>query len=519
MKTILLTCSMIASLFVFGVAKGQTYTTKSGVGPFEIASIDNKSVTFKATTKTPIYNVAFVSGDQTIDATFISNSVGDIVFSNGATARTGSQLLTPKANNWESVTMDLPVGTMVTCSFSNIPAGFIPQKVMFQTKKDANAMYFTVPKGSVVAANTVKYKDQAYVVSLGNITDDGKGAITVEILTEEKISIPMTESGALAAPIMMKIEAGGKTITASDKVSILDKSMSFNFGEVPEKVIVYGNDGNANGPTVTFDVKKSMVKTTAAPVVTTTTVQQPQPATQQTQSAVTQQTQPVAQQTQPAMQSTQPTQPTTQPEVAFTPKANSLATTNDQLKRWYLEAGLSIGILVPDPIDVMACVGGAIDFGFYINRHNRLSMDIGIGGHKREIGTFEYTKTYTDGTKKSFTDGVINRSYTSTSFLLSYHYVFTPSEKFHIRLGSSFGAINLSASYSFTPEIDNAPDKNEKSEAMAAFGLSFGFTWNFSDRWFLDSGYKLLVNEGLQLDDFEITAPAHQLSLTLGWRF
>ena len=110
-----------------------------------------------------------------------------------------------------------------------------------------------------ISPNTVAYENKNYTVSMGTITNDGQGTVVVEILTEEIIEIPL-KNGAAVAPIMMKIETNGKTIVANDKVSILDNSMSFNFGEIPDKVIVYGNDGKLNTPTVTFDITDDMVK-------------------------------------------------------------------------------------------------------------------------------------------------------------------------------------------------------------------------------------------------------------------
>jgi len=351
-----------------------------------------------------------------------------------------------------------------------------------------------------VGPNTVTYENKSYTVRLGTITDDGRGTVVVEILTAEKIEIPM-KNGAYVAPIMMKIEAGGKTLVASDQVSILDYSMSFNFGEIPDQVMVYGNDGNDNCPTVTFQITKDMVKT---PVSSVTTVPPSRPAHQEQPVAPpsrpeTYQEQPVAQQTQ-----------TVQPDVNFVQQAKPL-TSDEKWRRWYLEFGLSIGILSPDPtsgsstkypVKTMVHAGAAIDIGFYIHPRHRLSFDIGVGGNTRKI------------------DDVVNREYTSSSVLLSYHYVFTPSDKCHIRLGPSFGAISLLATNNIDQlDVNNTFDKDEDETSMTVFGIGVGCIWKLGERWFIDSGYRLMAGGGMELDGFEISSPAHQFNLTIGWRF
>jgi len=112
---------------------------------------------------------------------------------------------------------------------------------------------------SPTPTNRITHENKTYPVSMGTITNDGQGTVIVEIVTEEEIEIPI-KNGAAVAPIMMKIESNGKTIVASDKVSILDNSMSFNFREIPDKVIVYGNDDKTDAPTVTFNITEEMIK-------------------------------------------------------------------------------------------------------------------------------------------------------------------------------------------------------------------------------------------------------------------
>jgi len=118
--------------------------------------------------------------------------------------------------------------------------------------------------GTQTPIKRVSYENKIYTVHLGKITYNGQGNITVEILTDEKIEIPI-KSGSYLAPIMAKIEAGGKTFVTGSDVEISDNSMLFNFGAMPDKVIVYGNDGNANGLTATFYVNNNNSVNTQQP--------------------------------------------------------------------------------------------------------------------------------------------------------------------------------------------------------------------------------------------------------------
>ena len=224
-----------------------------------------------------------------------------------------------------------------------------------------------------------------------------------------------------------------------------------------------------------------------------------------------------------------------QDSIIFIQQSKPLAS-GEKWRRWYAEMGLCVAVFSPEPqswssseypVKTMAPVGASIDFGFYINPHHRLSADIGFGSHLRRIGTFSYTKTYTNGTQEDFDDGKLNREYSLFSFLISYHYVFTPSEKFHIRLGASIGGSSLSATCQFTPEIDNKSELLDKygikdaDEGMAVFSPGIGLIWNFGKRWYLDAGYRPMLGGGFEVDDFKLASPAwvHQFTLNIGVRF
>ena len=360
---------------------------------FVVTQVNGNSVTFKTTAATPVYNVSFVYGQHTVDATFISNISGEISMSNGATAREGSHLMMPHAGKWQSGEMLLPAGAVLTCAFNNIPDGSLPQKVMFQTSKNADPVYFNLQEDEV-----------------------------------KSVQAPVTIPQMQPEPLVRQPQ--------------------------PEPV---------------NDVKLEV---------------------------------PFVQQVKPVI--------------------------SEKRKKWYLETGLYAGVLLPEaaswssseyPVKTMVPVGAALDLGYYFHQKHRLSLDLSIGFHSLQIGTFEYTKTSSEVSKENFSDGVLNRQYTLSSLLMSYHYVLAPAKKINIRLGASFGANIMFAADRYQPVVDNTPDSENDSDRMAVAGAGLGLIWNIGKNCFVDSGYRAMIGNGLELDDFKLTAPVHQLNLTLGFRF
>jgi len=247
------------------------------------------------------------------------------------------------------------------------------------------------------------------------------------------------------------------------------------------------------------------------PVQQTQPTAQSQPPVQNTQSNV--------QTTQTAVQQTQSTEQRSQPAINYSQQANTQKQI-EKFRRWYVKAGLSVGILVPDDVfSTMAPLGGAVGVGFYITPHNLVSFDVNFGSNSPKSGSFSYTKTYTDGSSENFTDGVIYRDYSSTFVMLSYNYIFKPANKYTIRLGASLGTFDMSGSSRYVPQVDNTPIDYSDDEVAAVCGISAGFTWNLNSRWFLDAGYRFLANSGMYIDGFDISAPIHHINLTLGLRF
>ena len=201
--------------------------------------------------------------------------------------------------------------------------------------------------------------------------------------------------------------------------------------------------------------------------------------------------------------------------------------------KWHIETGLSVGILSSEPysggsVNSMAPVCFAINLSYYFLPNHRLSFDLMPGAYNDEIGSFSYTKTI-NGKTENHSDGKIHRRYGTCYTLLSYQWVITPTEKFNLRLGPSFGTIRMNAKTVCKPNVENAPPEDKASAYMGIFGIGLGFIWKFSEHVYIDSGYRLMYGKGFELDEFElenykfdklkVSTPAHLINLTLGFSF
>jgi hypothetical protein len=102
-------------------------------GIFEMLAFDGASVSFRAVVETPVYSVSQVSDGRTIEAV-------NIRFKNGVAAQ-GSSLQFGVSD------MLLSKDAEVLCSFENVPAGFIPQTIVFLTGETAAPMSYDVAAG------------------------------------------------------------------------------------------------------------------------------------------------------------------------------------------------------------------------------------------------------------------------------------------------------------------------------------------------------------------------------------
>jgi hypothetical protein len=124
-------------------------------GTFEMLAFDGASVSFRAVVETPVYSVSQVSDGRTIEAVSIR-------FKNGvATVRSSSDDSSMQLGVSD---MLLSKGTEVQCSFKNVPAGFVPQTIVFLTSETAAPMSY-----DVAAGEWIKSKETAVSTSSSSV--------------------------------------------------------------------------------------------------------------------------------------------------------------------------------------------------------------------------------------------------------------------------------------------------------------------------------------------------------------
>jgi hypothetical protein len=122
-------------------------------GTFEMLACDGASVSFRAVVETPVYSVSLVSGKQTVKASTIYNTKGNMRY-NGTITKDGSTRL------FNSTGIQLLKNTEVQCGFKDVPAGFVPKQIVFLTGKNAAPMSYDLVAGAWIKPKPVKDPDK-----------------------------------------------------------------------------------------------------------------------------------------------------------------------------------------------------------------------------------------------------------------------------------------------------------------------------------------------------------------------
>jgi hypothetical protein len=123
-------------------------TPKESNGVFEIISYSPDSVKFKAVVETKFYSLALVSGKQTVEAQWCSNSADTVQWANGARFWPGSTMPLPASVNIGAMT--LPAGIIMTVSDFSVPENFKAEKVRFITE-GTTEMYYDIAAKSWIS--------------------------------------------------------------------------------------------------------------------------------------------------------------------------------------------------------------------------------------------------------------------------------------------------------------------------------------------------------------------------------
>ena len=104
---------------------------------------------------------------------------------------------------------------------------------------------------------TIKYQNDVYSVSIGEISKNSKGNVTVELVGDMKGTVIISQ-GKMVPVIGMRIVVGSKNLEYEGaNISAGLYEYEFNTTKNPDKIIVYSNDGS--GSTLTFHGKKKRV--------------------------------------------------------------------------------------------------------------------------------------------------------------------------------------------------------------------------------------------------------------------
>ena len=414
-------------------------------------------------------------------------------------------------------------------------------------------------------SKTVKFEDKTYTVSIDSIIDNTEGKISVRIKTKEEMTLPIRK-GNVTYPILIKMVTGQETIMPTNGIVMGSNfvMMSFITSKTPGKIIVYGNDDKKTE--AVFTVTKNMIvvkketkpksepkpESEKSPVVDKpvenndlitktddksdlTAKNEPEEqrpvsvrkfATIGTEEEKTQSAERQAalvkvepdynteneegeyKKPQRRMLSSQegglPVQkePERQASAVRRPEANRTTPQNTEVKREkkiFIDLALAAAVASPKEGEGMTFTGYGVGFGYMLKNRHRLYVDIGV---------YEYSDEIVKG---------FSIDYTLVPVTVSWNYVLFPTKKLHLRIGPAIGFASLDAEYK-----SNSGEKIGDTEKIATSflaGVDLGFSWDISQYFKLDIGYKSLVSPGFNTDEVDFSEMLLQPFLSIGLKF
>ena len=181
-------------------------------------------------------------------------------------------------------------------------------------------------------------------------------------------------------------------------------------------------------------------------------------------------------------------------------------------------------------------IGGELLFGYRPTNRSLFTAEFNIGFYDAgKIGSFYYGPYYD---RYRYDDGEISYQYIAMEFLVSWYYTGKISDKFQYRVGPSVGVLSITGSDSYSPTSKNGidielPDTTSETRSAFTAGVGTGIIWNFHRRFFLDFGYRIMINSGIEFEERtievmktdlnvekeEFSSISNQFNITFGWRF
>ena len=423
--------------------------------------------------------------------------------------------------------------------------------------------------GAQTEWKTVKFEDETYTVSIDSIIDTGNGVISVKIKNKENRLLQIRD-GRVICPISMIIVAGQEAIASKRNMVVASDYVKafFETDMTPDKIIVYGND-NKQAQAV-FTVTKNMIVVKKDPEQKSEPKQEPKPESEKKPEAdksvgnndlttktddksdLTAENEPEVQQSasvrrfasigteeektqsaerQAALVKVEPDndsdneegeykrpqrrmlssqegglpvqkEPERQASAVRRPEANRTTPQNTEVKRekkFFIDLALAAAIVSPKEGEGMTFGGYGIGFGYMLNNRHRLYVDMGV---------YEYWD-------KIIYDTSIN--YTLVPVTVSWNYVFFPTKKIHLRMGPAIGFASLAADF----ESISGEKIGDREQIATSFlvGVDLGLSWDISQYFKLDIGYKSLVSPGFNTDEVDFSEMLVQPFLSIGFKF
>ncbi|MDR2676128.1 MAG: porin family protein [Opitutaceae bacterium] len=196
---------------------------------------------------------------------------------------------------------------------------------------------------------------------------------------------------------------------------------------------------------------------------------------------------------------------------------------------FYLEAGA--GFMRADAGDDLEgdlknFAGGSLSFGYRINKAHKVQVEIGT-----YVASDSESDAYVGGGVSA--SGSLTLDLTAVPVLVSYSYCIPldPAGRCEIRLTPVAGLYSMKAelsgslSYVGGGSAGSYAGSTSDTDTALAFGAGVGFTYHFSQKFYLDAGYRFLHTGKTEYDLFDDVDSSikatnnHCLSVSFGWKF
>lgn len=186
-------------------------------------------------------------------------------------------------------------------------------------------------------------------------------------------------------------------------------------------------------------------------------------------------------------------------------------------RKFYLSFGGSFLMIGDTPFG-----GGSLSFGYKPSPKNLWIFEIeGGGGDSQNLGSYSYSlyNSNTGQIIETKNDGKITYNYSLYEATIAWNRVVKMPKKWDFRFGPCIGLLTLTGGDHYSPtsykgiDIEGIPETQSESKSVIMGGVIAGFTWNFAKRWFMDTNYRLSVNQSVEFPSRAWSALGHSVAI------